>query len=145
VGCPTKARLPFMDMKSALLLTAVFAGFGCAFADEAAAPQQNEKCIGTSAASVAQIKAQEVSRVFVELKLQEIALSRANPIDNEKIALVRSQQSALNQELVKLAIGPLQHELEESLKTSRADNPRNTQLREKITKLKVEVEGNAKP
>ena len=116
-----------LDMKNTLLIAVVFAGFACAFAEEIPSPKQE---VAVSASNIAQIKAQEFARALVELKLQEVALSRANPIDEEKLALVHAQQAALNEELVKLAVAPLKLQLKalelqlrEALNTMSPKNP----------------------
>jgi len=128
-----------MDKKSTLLIAALFAGCCCAFADKAPTPKMDV------ADAIVQIKAQEFSHALVELKLQEVALSHASPIDKEKLTLIRAQQTAINQELLKLAVAPLEYKLQESLKTSRENSPRNLELREKIELARLKITGEATP
>ena len=59
-----------------------------------------------------QAKVQEFSHALVNLKLQEVELQHATPADENKLALVRAQQKAIEQELVDMAVAPLQAELE---------------------------------
>lgn len=123
-----------------VVFAAVFTGFACAYADDAPKPDAS-----AVSSVVVQAKAQAFSRALVELKLQEVALGRAQPVDQEKLALVRAQEVALNEELVKLAAAPLEAQLHEVLKTMNTRNPRVLELQEKIARCRAEIGGETVP
>ena len=126
-------------MKIALLITACFTGLVCALADDAPVQSASSTAAAISAAIV-QAKAQEFSHALVNLKLQEVELQHATPADEKKLALVRAQQKAIEQELTAMAIAPLQAELErlstELERLSKSYLPTNP----KIMALQAEIE-----
>ena len=96
---------------------------------------------------IVQAKAQELARALVQLKLDEVALSRVQPVDQEKLALVRAQQAALNRELAKLSVASKEAELKDLeerqkwyLKTMDPRNPVPSELQVRIEKLKAEID-----
>ena len=119
-------------MKIALLITACFTGLVCALADDAPVQSPSSTAAALSAAIV-QAKAQEFSHALVNLKLQEVELQHATPADENKLALVRAQQKAIEQELVDMAVAPLQAELE---RLSKSLLPTSS----KIIALQAEIE-----
>jgi uncharacterized small protein (DUF1192 family) len=71
-------------------------------------------------------------------------LQRANPLDNEALALVRAQQKAFDQELTKLALAPLDRELQrvEAARQRAAGylspkHPKMVSLQDEIERLKA--------
>lgn len=129
-------------MKKGILFAAVLLGCTRVFAGE-----EPKKETPDVAAMVVQAKAQELARALVQLKLEEVALSRAQPVDQEKLALVRAQQAALNAEMADLVSLPLKRRLEkleatkkEFLKTMNARNPKMLELQAEIDKVKAELD-----
>ncbi|MEI8235083.1 MAG: hypothetical protein WCH57_10420 [Verrucomicrobiota bacterium] len=55
--------------------------------------------------------------------------------------MVRAKEAALNEELVKLAVAPLEVQLRELLKTVKASNPKALELREKIAQYRIKITG----
>ena len=119
-------------MKIALFITACFTGLVCALADDAPVQSASSTAAAVSEAIV-QAKVQAFSHALVNLKLQEVELQHATPADENKLALVRAQQKAIEQELVEMAVAPLQAELE---RLSKSLLPTNS----KIIALQAEIE-----
>ena len=122
-------------MTSKLILIASLIGFVGALAEDT--PTSQAKPAALSATNIAQIKAQEFSRTLAQLKLQEVALQRATPIDNEALALIRAQQKALDQELLKLAVTPLEWEAQRLSASLFPSHPKVVAIREEIERCKA--------
>jgi hypothetical protein len=120
-------------MKVTIALTITLAALACAYADDAPVPKVD------IAAEILKTKVQEFSRALVELKLQEVKLSHATPVDSKLLALVQAQEAAVNQELLHLAIGPLEARLEEALKTYSEGHRVVIELRKEIERRTSEM------
>ena len=73
--------------------------------------------------------------------MQEVALQRAVPVDDKALALNRAQQSALDQELVNLAVARLEKERETLSQLLRPAHPRMIALNAEIEQAKASVDG----
>ncbi|MDQ3623736.1 MAG: hypothetical protein M3463_14805, partial [Verrucomicrobiota bacterium] len=124
-----------LNMKTTLLLTASIAGFFSALAAET--PTRQEQPPPLTAIEIAQTKAQELSRVLVQLKLQEVAIQRATPVDNDSLALIRAQQKAIDQDLLDIALAPLEFELKRASSSHRSGHPILVEIQERIKKTKT--------
>ena len=93
------------------------------------------------AQEISRIKAQEFAHSLAQLKIQEVALQRAVAVDDKALALNRAQQGALDQELVKLAVGPLEQERQSLSNDLRPAHPRMVALNAEIEKAKASVTG----
>ena len=131
-------------MKSALLIAATFTAFTCAFAG--GTPSPNPEDINVFAVIV-KAKAEALSRAFVELKLQEAVIGSTNPVDQQKLSVIRSQQAVINEEFSKLENLPLKRRLQEletglqeKLKTVKETNPQALDIKEAIVKCRAEID-----
>ena len=93
------------------------------------------------AQEVSRIKAQEFAHSLAQLKIQEVTLQRAVPVDDKALALNRAQQAALDQELVKLAVGPLEQERQSLSNDLRPAHPRMVALNAEIEKARASLTG----
>lgn len=131
-------------MKKLMLWAMFLAGCAGALADGAGDSKEDA---GMSCSLVIQAKAQEVSRALVQLKLEEVALGFGDPAATKKaLEVVRAKEAALHEELVRLAVAPLEiqlrlleGELEESLKVMNEKNPGVLALKEKVGKCKARI------
>jgi hypothetical protein len=139
---PDSVYFWLMGMKSSLVITAVFAGMAFTFADEAT---ELKRDVPLSASIIVQIKAQEFAHALVQLKLKEVELKLDSSANQQTLTVVRAQERAFNEELLKLVVVPLELQLQKFLKIMRADNPDCLQLREKIDKARLEIMGEASP
>ena len=120
-------------MKLAISLAVLFAVWTMAHAGDVPAPKMDV------AAEIVRVKVQDYSHALVELKLQEVALRQATPVDNDKLAVVRAQEAAINQELLHLAIGPLEAKLAEAEKIYSPGNRKLIDLRQEIERKTMEM------
>ena len=97
-------------MASKLVLIAGLAVFVSFITPDSLLAQTSEAAL--TAVEVSRIKAQEFSRTLAQLKIQEVVLQRATPVDNQALALNRAQQSALDDELTHIAAEPVKLEIQ---------------------------------
>lgn len=89
---------------------------------------------------IAKIEAQEFARALAQLKVQEVALQRATPVDDRAIELNRAQQNALTQELAKIAAVPVNAELQR-LEAEREDYAKDLMPKHpKMIALQAEID-----
>ena len=125
-------------MKSALFIIVCFTGVVCALADDAPGTSPSATADAVSTAIV-QAKVQEFTHALVNLKLQEVELQHTTPPDENKLALVRAQQKAIEQELVEIAVAPLQAELKELSKSLLPANPKIVALQTQIERCTAKI------
>jgi hypothetical protein len=124
-------------MKPLLLVMASVAGFVSALADDAPIPQAPTGPI--TATEIARAKVQELVRVSVQLTLQEVAIEQTTPVDNDKLALVRAQQSAVKKSLVAIVLGPLELELQRASASFPPGHHRVIELQKQIETAKASL------
>jgi hypothetical protein len=121
-----------------IVLLNLFVGVITVFAEpETAAPVP-------SPAKLWAIRAQTISHALVELKLQEVTLSRAESPDREKLALVREQQRIMELELEALvpqSVSGLEQKYNELLRTLKPKHPAMIALRTEIERRKSDLNG----
>lgn len=83
----------------------------------------------------ARIRVEAISRALVDLKLQEVAATRGSSVDTDKVALLRSQQAALEQEITKIEIAALQSEERRLKERYLPEHPRMRAIRAEIEAL----------
>jgi Na+-translocating ferredoxin:NAD+ oxidoreductase RnfD subunit len=121
-------------MKFIPLLIAILLCVSSAFADDV--PASDASAAPITATDIAHIQAQEFSRALVQLKLEEVAIQHARPLDNDKLTLNRTQQKAVEQELIKLTLASLEWELQRISVRYRSTHPKMVQLQQEIEQTK---------
>ena len=84
---------------------------------------------------------------MVELKLKEVELRLAEPVDYPKLDVVRTQQTVINDEFSKLEAMPkkrrlqeLELQLQEQLKSVKETNPKALDIKEEIAKCRAQID-----
>ena len=118
-----------------LLLAASFS----AFADDAAAPLQQTALL--TAKDLVQMHAQAISRELVQLRLEEVAVQTATPVDNDKLARIQAQHKALQKDLLDLVLAPLEAELKHDSELYLPTHAKIVQLQKRIEDPKTLLSG----
>ncbi len=131
-----------MDMIGKICLMAAIGGFVCVFAVGETKAQTPAAAVALPAGEITRIKAQEFARSLAQLKIQEVTLTRALPVDDKALSLNRAQQNALEQELVNLAVAPLVAERDRLAQDLKSGHPRMIALNAEIEQAKASIGGN---
>ena len=136
---PVKSRPFSLNMKPAMLMSLLLAASFPAFADDAAAPLQQTALL--TAKDLVQMYAQAISRELVQLRLEEVAVQTATPVDNDKLARIQAQHKALQKDLLDLVLAPLEAELKHDSELYLPTHAKIVQLQKRIEDTKTLLSG----
>jgi len=127
------------NMKTLAMLSLLLAASFSAFADDVAASLPQTALL--TAKDLVQMHAQAISRELVQLRLEEVAVQSAAPVDNDKLARLAAQQKALQKDLLDLVLAPLEAELKHDSEFYLPTHSKIVQLRKRIEDTKTLLSG----
>lgn len=126
-------------MKTVVVLSLLLAASFSSFAEDAAASLPQPALL--AAKDLVQMHAQTISRELVQLRLEEVAVQSATPVDKDKLARILAQQKALQKDLLDLVLAPLEAALKHDSEFYLPTHSKIVQLRKRIEDTKTLLSG----